>query len=246
MRIGRASQIQPVDAVRDDQVREILRTQSYPWYDAEKDQVKPILPDSSSWLTRLGQRIDAFLDWLGRRLFGTRSASSGQGIDNPGGKLVTVMFVASGGLLLLVLWRLWKLYEPEPGPRDERGKRVGEAARIAGLVPGLSLEETDPWSEARRRRAAGDLAGAVIWLFLDQILWLERAGLIRLLPGKTARQYVQSLHDPLLRDGLRGTLSAFEDVYYGRRAPEPALLDRIWTQAEAVRGQLQTIAAGMT
>jgi hypothetical protein len=246
MRISLARQDHPPAPVPDEQVREVLRTQSYPWYDAEKDKVKPILPDSSSWLSRLGRRFDAFIDWLGRRLFGSRSGSSGEGRSNPGGTLVTILFVASGGLLLFVLWRLWKLYEPESGSRDERGKRIGGSARIAALVPGLSLDETDTWAEARRRRAAGDLAGAVIWLFLDQILWLERAGLIRLLPGKTARQYVQSLHDPLIRDGLRSILGAFEDVYYGRRAPDPGVLDRIWTQAEGVRSRLQTIAAGLT
>jgi hypothetical protein len=233
----------PADPDSDNPVRDVLRSEAYPWYDAEKDQVRPILPDSSGWMSRMRRRFDAFFDWLGKRLFGTRTGTSSQPAGNPGGVFVTLLFLASGGLLLVLLWRLWRLHEPEAGAGGERGKRIGEAARIAGLAPGMSLEDTDPWAEAMRRRAAGDLAGAVVWLFLDQIVALERAGLIRLLPGKTARQYVQSLHDPLLRDGLRSTLGVFEDVYYGRRAPEPALLDRIWTQAEGVRSHLRTIAA---
>jgi hypothetical protein len=228
----------------DSPVRRALQSESYPWYDAEHDQVRPILQDSSNWTSRLGRWIDSFLERLDSIFFGKRSRSSAPGSGNIGGALITLLFLMAGASLLFVLWRLWKLHEPQGGLQADGGKRTGEAARIAGLVPGMSLQETDPWSEALRRRAAGDLAGAVIWLFLDQMLALERAGLIRLTPGRTARQYVQSLRDPTLRDGLRATLGLFESVYYGRRAPEPATLDRVWSRAESVRGQLQALAAG--
>jgi hypothetical protein len=225
-------------------VRAALRREAYPWYDAENDRVKPILEETSSWTSRVGKWIDSFFDWLDSIFFGKRARSSGSGNGNVGGALITLLFLTCGAVLVFVLWRLWKLHEPQGGPQGEGGKRVGDAARIAGLAPGMSLEETDPWSEAVRRRAAGDLAGAVIWLFLDQIVSLERAGLIRLTPGRTARQYVQSLHDPLLREGVRATLGVFESVYYGRRGPEPEALARVWSRAEAVRGQLQAMRAG--
>ena len=82
-------------------------------------------------------------------------------------------------------------------------RSVGSVARLAGLAPGAFPEDADPWAEALRRRAAGDTAGAVIWLFLDQLLALRRLGLIRLAPGRTARQYVLAVSDSQLRDGLR-------------------------------------------
>ena len=47
----------------------------------------------------------------------------------------------------------------------------------------------------------------MIWLFLDQLLVLRRLGLIRLAPGRTARQYVLAVSDSQLRDGLRATLA---------------------------------------
>jgi hypothetical protein len=121
--------------------------------------------------------------------------------------------------------------------------RVGDAARIAGLGPGMSLEGMDPWAEALRRRA-GDPAGAVVWLFLDQLVSLQRVGLIRLTPGKTARQYAQGLKDPVLAEGLQATLGAFEQVYYGRRLPAPATLQRVWACAEQFRGRIQAIEGG--
>ena len=110
-----------------------------------------------------------------------------------------------------------------------------------GLAPGIAIEGIDPWAEALRRRAAGDSAGAVIWLFLDHLLSLQRAGLIRLTPGRTARQYASGLDDPLLGDGLRATLGVFEEVYYGHRLPEPEELERVWSRAEALRRRLQAI-----
>ena len=102
----------------------------------------------------------------------------------------------------------------------------------------------DPWAEAERRRAAGDTAGAVIWLFLDQLLSLQRAGLIRLMPGRTARQYAGGLNDPILGTGLRATLGLFEQVYYGHRRPGSEELDRVWSQAETFRRRIQTLQVG--
>ena len=43
--------------------------------------------------------------------------------------------------------------------------------------------------------AAGDLAGAVICLFAHQLLSLDQLGLIRLVPGRTGRQYLQVVRD---------------------------------------------------
>jgi hypothetical protein len=232
---------QSADPKPESSVRSVLQKGAYPWYDAQEDRVKPLLPDSSSLISRLGKRLEAFFDWLDHLLFGNRSRSSSGGQGSVGGAVTTLIFLASGVVLLFVLWRLWKLHEPQGGATAARSSRIGEAARVAGLAPELSMLEADPWSEAVRRRAAGDLAGAVIWLFLDQLLALERAGFIRLTPGKTARQYVHSVQDAELRDGLRTTLGVFENVYYGHRAPEPEALERTWACALDFRNRLRTI-----
>ena len=84
----------------------------------------------------------------------------------------------------------------------------------------------------------------MIWLFLDQLLALQKAGLIRLTPGRTARQYLRALDDPHLSEGFRATLGAFEQVYYGHQLPGPEELERVWSRAENFRHHLQTLKVG--
>lgn len=224
-------------------VRSVLKQEAYPWYDGQRDTVKPVLPDPSSWWNWLGRRLDAFFDWLDNLLRPRRSSSTGAG-SSLGGVLPTLLFVAAGVLLVVLLWRLWKLYEPGTSREYRPVTSVGEAARIAGLSPSGSLEGVDPWVEALRQRAAGNGAAAVIWLFLDQLLSLERAGLIRLSSGKTARQYASMIDDLVLAQGLRLTLGVFEQVYYGHRVPDASTLEGVWRGAELFRGRLEAIKTG--
>ncbi len=234
----------PLDPAAGSSERTVLKQQAYPWYDGEKDQVKPLLPDPSWWTVHLQERFDSFNDWLDR-VFGKSTGQASQPAGNRAqGFLATLLFLVSGCALLVMLWRLWRLHEPQATTQPDAVARIGAAARIAGLAPGVALEGTDPWAEAARRRAAGDAAGAVIWLFLDQLLGLQRAGLIRLTPGRTARQYASALDDPLLAEGLRATLGVFENVYYGHRLPGPDELERVWARAETFRRRLQTIKEG--
>ena len=219
-------------------MRNVLKERAYPWYDGEKDQVKPLLPDPSSWSSWLERRLESFFDWLGRVFGNGAGESSRANRSSLRGILATLLFIAAGCVLLFMLWRLWRIYTPGTSTSSDHEARIGDAARIAGLAPGVAMEGIDPWAEALRRRAAGDSAGAVIWLFLDQLMSLQRAGLIRLTPGRTARQYAGGLDDPLLSDGLRTTLGVFEEVYYGHRLPGPEELERVWSRAETFRRHL--------
>ncbi len=224
----------------DSPVRAALKQQAYPWYDSESDGVKPLLPDPSTWSVWIGKRVDSFFDWLGH-LFGQRRGLSTPGSSGLGSALATLLFIAAGVLFFWLLWRFWRLGAgPEP-EATEPAVRIGDAVRAAGLPASMAAEGIDPWAEALRRRADGDLAGAVVWLFLDQLVGLQRVGLVRLMPGRTARQYAGGLDDTLLRNSLRATLQVFEDVYYGHRRPDRDEFERVWASAEAFRRRLQTI-----
>ncbi len=233
----------PRGASLESPVRSVLKQEAYPWYDGQRDAVKPMLPDPSSWWSWLGRQIDAFFDRL-ESFFGPRGGSSSGRGPSLGRVLPTLLFLAAGVLLLVLLWRLWRLYEPGTCRGDGRRSSVGDAARVAGLAQAGSLEGIDPWAEALRQRAAGNGTVAVVWLFLDQLLSLERAGLIRFSSGKTARQYASMIGDPLLAQGLRSTLGVFEQVYYGHQLPDARTLERVWTGAQAFRGRLQAINPG--
>ena len=222
-------------------MRNALKEQAYPWYDGQKDEVRPLLPDTSSWTSWLSKRVEAFFDWLDRRFGKSSSEASGANASSVRGGLATILFLAAGFALLVMLWQLWRIHTPQVSTALNSGPRIGDAARIAGLAQGVAMEGLDPWAEALGRRAAGDSAGAVIWLFLDQLMSLQRAGLVRLTPGRTVRQYASGLDDPLLADGLRTTLGVFEAVYYGHRLPGPEELERVWSRAETFRSRLQAI-----
>lgn len=225
------------EAGQETPLRTVLIQEDYPWYDRERDEVRPVLPDPSSWTAQLGKRVAAILDWIRRHLESKPASDSARGRTS-GSLLPSLLFFAAGCVFLVLLWRLWQLHEPRRAPEDQRPASVGEVARMAGLGAGSSLEGLDPWSEASRRRAAGDLAGAVVWLFVDQLFALNRAGLIHVTPGRTARQYMNSLAEPSLRVGLGATIGAFEDVYYGRRSISSSRLETLWLEAEAFRGRL--------
>ncbi len=172
-------------------VRRVLKDQAYPWYDVQKDRVIPLLPDPSSWTARLAKRLESFFDWLGLQFGGRARQAPAANRGSLRGVLATLLFLAAGGVLLVMLFQLWRIHTPQASTSLDQVARIGDAARMAGLAPGVAMEGTDPWAEALRRRAAGDSAGAVIWLFLDQLLSLQRAGLIRLTPGRTAQSVCQ-------------------------------------------------------
>lgn len=233
----------PPGAVLESPIRSVLRQEAFPWYDERNDAVKPLLPDPSSWSRRLGKRIDQFLDWLGS-YFSTRQAGPARTRAPSSGLLPTVLFLAAGGMFVVLLWRLWRLYEPRAVDEGNDRGSIGDAARIAGLPAASVSPGLDPWAEALRRRAAGDFAAAVIWLFVGQLLALERAGLIRPASGRTARQYASMIADPILAGGLHSTLTVFEQVYYGHRVPDAGTLERVWTTAEAFRRRLAELHPG--
>jgi hypothetical protein len=233
-------QVAMIDDDAESPVRTVLRQEAFPWYDSQADQVTPLVNEQSTWTKRLEERLKSFFEWLGK-LWGKLPSAPRVGL---GGAVPTLLFMVFGAALLVLLWQLWRVYEPRPAGVGDAGAHVGSVARLAGLAPGAFPEDADPWAEALRRRAAGDTAGAVIWLFLDQLLALRRLGLIRLAPGRTARQYVLAVSDTQLQDGLRATLSLFEDVYYGHRSPTPQALESIWSRALAVRRRLDTMKSG--
>jgi len=226
-------------APAESELRSILREEAYPWYDADRDAVRPVMDDPSSWHRRLAKAIGRFFDWLSGlfpRQADTTQEGAGRGL---GTGLPSLMMLSAGALFVVLLWRLWRLHDPAE-KRSEGQARIGDAARVAGLPQGSSLKGVDPWQEALRRRA-DDPAGAIIWLFLDQLLALEHAGILRLSPGRTARQYSQAIEDKTLASGLQATLGAFEDVYYGRRLPSPRTLDEVWARAAAFRRRIEEI-----
>ena len=222
-------------------VKQALRDGTFPWYDADTDQLRPVWGPNVSWLKAIGKYIRSIFDRLGKFLdslsLGPLPPISGDFV----GTAVLLSVLSAFLVGVFILWLRRKGGWLVPGPAQES---VSTAARVSALPEGLRASDGDPWAEAQRRRAAGDLAGAVICLFAHQLLTLDQIGLIRLAPGRTGRHYVKGIHDAGLIDSLTATLGLFEDVYYGRRVPSPVAFEAVWKRAEAFNERRRRLPPG--
>jgi hypothetical protein len=231
------------------QIKEALKDGKYPWYDPRADRVQPV---RISWLERLGERISAFFRRIGKFFdrfhFGGSDRASGAGhvASVVGNSIGTVLLLAAVVAFFVCIFMLWIRREGAAIRGDIERTRLGTALRLGDLPEGIRPDDADPWAEAKRRRAAGDLAGAVVCLFAHQLLTLDQMGLIRLAPGRTGRHYLQSLRDAELIDALGSTLRLFEEVYYGRRSPNTQAFDLVWSRAQLFQERQRTLGARMS
>ena len=210
-------------------VRSALAKEGFPWYDARADAAKPVLP-GGEWL---GKLLDRWFGWLGRiRL--PRIGAPSLGYLSMGELLMVGALVLALAVLLVVLMELWRRYRPiEAEFEAAAGSTLGGKVRIEGLPAGVRPETDDPWAEALRCRAEGDRARAVICLFAHQLLTLNRLRLLRLAPGRTARQLVRTIDDRQYHGLVVPTLRLFESVYYGQRIPSSEAFEAVWAAAES-------------
>jgi hypothetical protein len=199
-------------------VQDALGKGKYPWYDARTDAVKPLWPPR-----------EPDLDWLDRWLKRSRL----RWLPTAGSMFAITLAMAALAVLLIVLLRLWRYYQPVADTPLAAARGPGSAARIEGLPEGLRPETDDPWSEAVACRARGDYARAVVCLFAHQLLTLDRLRQIRLVPGRTGRQLVRGTADRQLQAWVEPTLRLFEAVYYGHRIPSAEAFAPVWDAAEA-------------
>jgi hypothetical protein len=235
-----AQEVEPVQAA--------LRAGAFPWYDPQADKVRPVWPAQSGWqlpwgerfarawrwvgtqLDRVARAIGRFFRWLLPRRLGVPAVS--------GEMFMAALLFAALAVLLVLLLRLGLRGGFFARDRVQGSAAPGTIARLADLPEDFWRGLADPWGEALLRRARGDLAGAVVFLFAYQLLVLSQVGLLRLMPGRTGRQYVSTLQDPLIQGSAAATLRLFEEVYYGHKQPEVDSFEQVWSRAEAFRDTL--------
>ncbi len=200
-------------------------------------------PIQSSWMTGAREQFGKFLKAIGRFLDRLKLGSfSGPKIR--GESLGTVLLLSALVAFFVALIVLWfRLDGISIADRSRQFGRLGTAARLAQLPEGIRPGGDDPWAEALARKAAGDLAGAVICLFAHQLLALDQLGLIRLAPGRTGRQYVHAVGDPDFREAVSATLGLFEAVYYGRRRPTWEAFEPVWRRPQAFEERRRVLGA---
>jgi len=196
-----------------------------------------------SWMKWLSKRWDAFFARV-RKFLERFKFSGGPGLSISGDSIGTLLLAAAVVAFFFSLIVLWLRRDGVAAGTESSRARLGTALRLGELPEGIRPEDVDPWTEAQRRRAAGDLAGAIVCLFAHQLLSLDQLGLIRLAPGRTGRHYVHSLRDQELGAALAATLRLFEDVYYGGRMPRARAFESVWNQALVFQERRRMLGTG--
>ncbi len=197
------------------------------WYDSEGDVVRPLeiripkppTPKKADTNTRQTNGFWVWLDgWLG---------SINPSLDTA----ALLKFLFWTALLISIGYFVMQIARKYI--RDERSRfaNIGTLDPLASTldrVEALPMEVdesvTDLLAEARRRQQSGDLSTAVVYLFSHQLLELDRHHLIRLVKGKTNRQYLREImrnarQPEPLHSTVRETVALFEAAFFGGHPP---------------------------
>jgi hypothetical protein len=186
---------------------EVFEQGRYPWYDAERDTLRPLTLPVSPAKREPRQFDGSFLRYLA---WG-------------------ILAAALVALLAFIVYAIRN--RTRPPVISSKAAAPSRGAAIETLPFMADRSRGDLLGEARRHYEQGNYSEAIIYLFSYQLVELDRFALIRLAKGKTNRQYLRELgKSPPLRPPLELTMTAFEGVFFGRRALDRAGFEACWNQ----------------
>lgn len=211
-----APQVDPVAEGRD-----ALSNGDFNWYDEQTDDLRPInvVPQDTS----------------------SSSSSSGSGAAASGamaaGALMTLLAWTALAIVIAVLGyfliNVFLQHESKVAVAARKQQAMSDVDRKAELPVAVNRDIDDLLAAARQAASEGNLRDAIIFLYSHQLVVLDRNRLIRLTKGKTNRQYLREVfkHGTRALGGvLEQTLVAFEDVFFGNHALEPARFESCWNR----------------
>ncbi len=198
-----------------DDAQQVLDQKKFPWYDREHDQLKPVRvlqPAQVSSPQRLrwnwsfgGMSLGQFLIW---------------------GAIVVLLIAIAGAFI----WAYVNRENLSAGEDTATGTgRAAETARIEALPFPVRRDRRDLLGEAQHYYEQGNFAEAIVYLFSHELVELDKRHLIRLVKGKTNRQYLRDIRRlPRLQRIIGQTMVAFEDVFFGNHALNRARFEACW------------------
>jgi hypothetical protein len=189
----------------------------YPWYDADRDNVRTVeIP-----------KIEPVEE-------SPRPEVAGAG---SGGIMMWAVWLGVAAVLLAVALVLVRTYLLDGGPhRGERRARMtsktDEDRRFEALPFPVKAARFDLLAEARRHYAEGRYGEAIKYLFSHELIELDKHRVVRLTRGKTNRQYLRELGGPRGPLGaiFEATMLVFEDSFFGNHPIEQARFESCWTR----------------
>jgi len=235
-----AGEMEPVESGRD----ALERTGAIPWYDAESDDVRPAevappahppkRPDVES--AKLPEPEQSDVSPAGFEMLWYVLQWTGWGL------IALVILV----LLVLVIRTLADRGRDAELDLPESSRRiVSDVDRMEQLPVPLKRDLSDLLGEARRQYEQGNFNEAIIYFYSYLLVELDRAQRIRLLRGKTNRQYLRELRDapPTLSELVERTMIAFEDVFFGDRDLDRARFEACFGRLKEFQQYVEPVAA---
>lgn len=215
------------------------RSGQYPWYDPSTDGLKRLDParvksnrsqDRSSSSGQDGGRRSSQNEIDPSFRFG--STVLGGLFQAAGGMLLVLLLIALIAILLMAYLKLRHRNAQERSILKGHQKSVDQPA-IERLPFDPGLETSELLSAVERNYESGNYAQAMIYLFSYQLLHLDKHHLIRLIRGRTNRQYLFQLRarDSLFRL-IEQSIIAFEDVFFGKIPFDRWRFENCWQRLE--------------
>ncbi|HUE70688.1 MAG TPA: DUF4129 domain-containing protein [Pirellulaceae bacterium] len=209
--------------------REAFGKRDYPWYDASKDEARPLRMGADTETKTSSDRSDSSdSSGFGVSLFGSGLQALG---------LILLAFVLAAAAALIV----WAFLRNET--QQSAGASVVTASRdvdrVEQLPFALKRASGDFLAEAQRLAEAGNYSEAIIYLYSHLLVQLDKHHVIRLTKGKTNRQYLRETRSrPSLAGILEPAMIAFEDVFFGKHEIDRERFEECHNQVGSFQAEL--------
>ncbi len=189
-----------------------------PWYDPAADDFRPAEvepPRQPTTTANTNANLSDLLLWLGWML------------------LAALLIY-----LVYLIARAFLNHEVRDSVVVERGPSGTDISRVEELPVALQKPVGDFLEEAQRLYRHGDYAQAIVYLFSHQLLQLDRRHWVRLVKGKTNRQYLREVGRATSPEAdelatlFESTVLLFEEVFFGKRLPPHEEIERVWNNID--------------
>jgi hypothetical protein len=227
--------------------REALRRSGrYPWYDAEKDELRDI-----NAKTKTGDDSET------RKKGWQAEEAKAQPTKAPTGsftgwawigQVVQVLaMVALAAMLIALVFYLVRYFLKE----DEISLSKTEISfqesrtdvdRVEQLPFQVRKPTSDLLSEARRLYEASRYSEAIIYFYSHLLVELDKHQQIRLAKGKTNRQYLREVRNQPVPYGILGeTIIVFEDAFFGHYSLSRERFEEVWNRLNEFEAALDPV-----
>jgi hypothetical protein len=219
-----------------------------PWYDAQLDELRPVevapprapppRPDVAENLVSRSKE-----DEKGDGQDGEKAATAAGSLFS-----YVMLLLGLGALsiaLLVVLNLMIRTFITRRGATSASDdvRSSSRVDRIEQLPVNLRRARSDLLGEARRHYEAGQYNEAMIYLYSYMLVELDKSQHIRLLHGKTNRQYLWELRrSPELRQLVAQAMIAFEDVFFGGHNLDRSRFEACYGALDAFHQQTEPAA----